>query len=112
MGHFEDTVGQRTSPCMYGYLVASDSVPQGSSSTSAAIQVKEWVQKFESRRPVLERRPPSYLPPPTEALQLALLEQQSGEVPLMDQMMDFDSRRLDLPKIPTKRRREHNAKLK
>ena len=40
------------------------------------MQVSEWLQKFDSKRGVARRRPPSYLQPPTAEAEPYLLEQQ------------------------------------
>lgn len=70
------------------------------------MQVSKWLRNFESKRHVVERRPPSYLTPPQND---ELLEEQTGEQLDTEDMIAFDSDRLDLSALPTRKSRRDSA---
>lgn len=65
------------------------------------MQVTQWLKQFESKRAVVKRQPPSYLPPPQELADMAL-EQAEAPLPTMDSMMEFHDSEMDLPKVTEK----------
>ena len=65
------------------------------------MQVSEWIRKFDSKRQVVQRRPPSYLTPPVND---KVLEEQAGEEVDMQEMIAYDERGLDLSDIPSRPR--------
>ena len=63
--------------------------------------MSEWIRKFDSKRQIAQRRPPSYLAPPVND---NLLEEQHEEKQLdIQEMMAFDKKHFNLADIPTRR---------
>lgn len=63
--------------------------------------MSEWIRKFDSKRQVAQRRPPSYLAPPVN--DNLLEEQHEAEQLDIQDMIAFDKKELNLAAIPTRR---------
>lgn len=62
--------------------------------------MSEWLRRFEGKRQIVQRRPPSYLTPPVNN---DLLEEQPEEPLDTKDMIAYDKQELDLSAIPTRR---------